>query len=201
VSGCGWQRVEIPISDFVPDNTYLYGGNNVLDTVPTSRGGNGQLLDVVIAIITNSGTVASFRTDYWLFENQNAINAVINIPSVLHPHHNDTNVSPYLDDVIPVIVYGASTLVGDPEDLDTDLIDASTVKLGPGLAGISPNHPPKYNIDVDSDGLDDARFRFLMSDSGFTCSDDSGTLTGELSTGATFQGSDDFNSNCNATCH
>ena len=203
VSGGGWQRVEIPISSFVPDNSYLYGGNNVLDTLPTSQGGNGQLLDVVIAIISNAGTVASFRTDYWLFENQNAtITAVVDVEGgALHPHHNDENVSPYLDDVIPVVVFGASTLVGDPEDLDTDLIDAATVKFGPGMSGISPSHPPQYDLDVDSDGIEDARFQFLMSDSGFTCSDDSGTLVGDLTTGEAFEGSDSFDSDCNGQCH
>jgi beta-glucanase (GH16 family) len=202
VSGGGWQLVEIPISSFVPDNTYLYGGNNVLDTVPTSQGGNGQLLDVVIAIITNSGTTASFRTDYWLFENKSApIAADVNIPRVIHPHHNDENVSPYLDDVIPVVVYGASTLVGDAEDLDTALIDAASLKFGPGMGGISPSHPPQYALDVDSDGIDDARFRFLMSDSDFSCSDDSGTLVGGLSSGEVFEGSDSFISNCDAQCH
>lgn len=202
VSGGGWQRVEIPISSFVPDNSYLYGGNNVLDTLPTSQGGNGQLLDVVIAIISNAGTVASFRTDYWLFENQNAITAVVDVEGgALHPHHNDENVSPYLDDVIPVVVFGASTLVGDPEDLDTDLIDAATLKFGPGMGGISPSHPPQYDVDVDNDGIEDARFKFRMSDSGFACSDDSGTLVGDLTTGEAFEGSDSFDSNCNAQCH
>jgi beta-glucanase (GH16 family) len=203
VSGGGWQLVEIPINSFVPDNSHLYGGNDVLDPVPTSQGGNGQMLDVVTAIITNAGTVASFRTDYWLFENKNtAIAAVVDIEgSSLHSHHNDENVSPYLDDMIPVVVFGASTLVGDPEDLDTDLIDAATLEFGPGMGGISPSHPPEFNLDVNSDGLDDARFQFLMSDSGFTCSDDSGTLVGELTTGDLFQGSDSFTSNCNAQCH
>ena len=93
-------------------------------------------------------------------------------------------------------------LVGDPVDLDTDLIDPATLKFGPGLA--SPSHPPLFNRDEDSDGIDDARFRFLMSDIAFdkvTCADTSGTLVGELTTGVTFAGSDSFISDCNAACH
>ena len=35
--------------------------------VPTSSGGNGQIINVVFVIISNSGADASFRTDYWTF--------------------------------------------------------------------------------------------------------------------------------------
>ena len=42
IAGGGWQRVSIPLADFYDDNSYHYGGNGVLDPVPTSRGGNGQ---------------------------------------------------------------------------------------------------------------------------------------------------------------
>ena len=67
VSGGGWQRVSIPLSDFFDDNSFLFGGNGVLDAVPTSAGGNGQLINVVFAVISNSGADATFRTDYWNF--------------------------------------------------------------------------------------------------------------------------------------
>ena len=122
------------------------------------------------------------------------IPAVINIArSRLHTHHPN--------DVIPVVVFGASRLVGDPEDLDTDLIDPASLSFGPGMAGQSSSHGPLFGRNEDADGLDDARFRFLMSDVGFTCSDFTGTLTGELTSGQTFQGSDTFVTNCNAGCH
>jgi beta-glucanase (GH16 family) len=67
VSGGGWQRVSIPLSDFVKDPSFLYGGNGVLDAVPESAGGNGQLINVVFAVISNAGADATFRTDYWNF--------------------------------------------------------------------------------------------------------------------------------------
>lgn len=66
VSGGGWQLVTIPFSDFFDDGSFLFGGNGTLDAVPTSAGGNGQLLNVVVAVIGN-GAPAEFRTDYWTF--------------------------------------------------------------------------------------------------------------------------------------
>ena len=67
ISGGGWQLVSIPLADFFDDNSFLTGGNGVLDAVPTSAGGNGQLINVVIAVIGNSGSDVNFRTDYWVF--------------------------------------------------------------------------------------------------------------------------------------
>jgi hypothetical protein len=119
----------------------------------------------------------------------------------LHPHHNDEAISPYLDDVIPIVVYGSSTSVGDPTNLDTDLIDLATVRFGPGGAAISPSHPPQFDLDVDSDGIDDARFNFLMSDSELACSDSSGTLTGDLTTSENFASLPAFTAACSAQCH
>ena len=208
ISGGGWQRVEIPISSFTVDNSYLYGGNEVLDTVPTGQGGNGQLINVVMAIISNSGADATFRTDYWLFENQSApITAEIDIePNVLHPHHDGRmlTLGSLPDDVIEVVVFGASTAAGDTDDLDTDLIDPATLRFGPGEGEVSVGLPQEFNIDVDSDGLDDARFRFQMSDAAFdsiACTDDSGTLVGDLTSGDTFTGTGSFTSDCGAQCH
>ena len=124
-------------------------------------------------------------------------------PSILHPHHDGSGSNQ--DDVIPVIVYGSSTLVGDSSDFDASLIDPATLRFGPGLGAISPSDPPSLNIDLNTDGIDDAVFRFLMSDATFnkvTCSDDtSAVLVGELTTGATFAGEDTFISSCNAGCH
>lgn len=66
VSGGGWQLVEIPFSDFFDDNSFHTGGNGLLDAVPTSAGGNGQLVNVVVAVI-GTGTDVNFRTDFWVF--------------------------------------------------------------------------------------------------------------------------------------
>lgn len=69
ISGGGWQLVTVPLSSFVADNSFVFGGNDILDTQPTSAGGNGQLVTMVVAVISNSGADASFRTDYWVFKN------------------------------------------------------------------------------------------------------------------------------------
>jgi beta-glucanase (GH16 family) len=65
VSGGGWQLVSIPLSDFVDDSSYFTGGNGVLDPFPAPVG-NGQLVNVVVAVIGN-GSDVNFRTDYWTF--------------------------------------------------------------------------------------------------------------------------------------
>ncbi|MDX1415185.1 MAG: family 16 glycosylhydrolase, partial [Candidatus Promineifilaceae bacterium] len=69
ISGGGWQMVSIPLADFFDDNSFHVGGNGVLDAVPVSGGGNGQLINVIMAIISNSGADVTFRTDYWAFSN------------------------------------------------------------------------------------------------------------------------------------
>lgn len=70
IAGGGWQKVSIPLSAFTDDNTFHYGGNGVFDPKPTSAGGNGQLVSVVIAIVSTSGSNATFRTDLWQFTRQ-----------------------------------------------------------------------------------------------------------------------------------
>ena len=67
ISGAGWQQVSIPLADFFDDGSFLFGGNGVLDAVPVTSGGNGQLINIVFAVIGNSGSDATFRTDYWVF--------------------------------------------------------------------------------------------------------------------------------------
>ncbi len=64
-SGAGWQFVSIPLADFFDDNSFFTGGNGVLDPVPAPAG-NGQLINVVIAV-TGTGSDVNFRTDYWAF--------------------------------------------------------------------------------------------------------------------------------------
>ncbi|SDL36230.1 Por secretion system C-terminal sorting domain-containing protein [Catalinimonas alkaloidigena] len=70
ITGQGWQWVSIPLSEFVDDNSFLTGGNGVLDAISTGNGGNGQLVYVIVTVISTSGADATFRTDYWLFDDQ-----------------------------------------------------------------------------------------------------------------------------------
>ena len=67
ISGGGWQQVSIPLADFFDDNSFFSGGNGVFDPVAAASGGNGQLVNVVFAVIGNSGSDVTFRTDYWHF--------------------------------------------------------------------------------------------------------------------------------------
>ncbi len=71
-SGGGWQLVSLPLADFFDDNSFFTGGNGVLDPTPVAGGGNGQLINVVFAVIGNDtgggvSTDVNFRTDYWNF--------------------------------------------------------------------------------------------------------------------------------------
>lgn len=66
IAGGGWQLVSIPLADFFDDGSFLFGGNGVLDPTPGARGGNGELINIVIAVI-GTGTDVNFRTDYWAF--------------------------------------------------------------------------------------------------------------------------------------
>ncbi|MFT4542913.1 MAG: hypothetical protein ACI835_005382, partial [Planctomycetota bacterium] len=67
ISGGGWQHISIPLANFVDDNSYHFGGNGIFDPKPVGEGGNGQLINVVIAMISNSGADVTFRTDLWNF--------------------------------------------------------------------------------------------------------------------------------------
>lgn len=66
ISGGGWQQVSISLADFADDNSFFTGGNGVLDAAPIANGGNGQLVNVVIAVI-GTGSDVNFRTDNWIF--------------------------------------------------------------------------------------------------------------------------------------
>ncbi len=66
IAGGGWQAVSIPLSDFFDDNSFFTGGNGVLDLTNVENGGNGGLVNIVIAVI-GSGSDVNFQTDYWAF--------------------------------------------------------------------------------------------------------------------------------------
>lgn len=73
IAGGGWQRVSIPLADFSDDNSLHFGGNGILDPVPTDSGGNGQLANVVLALISHTGANVTFRTDKWLFTREEGL--------------------------------------------------------------------------------------------------------------------------------
>lgn len=69
ITGGGWQKVEIPIEDFVHDTSFASGGTGVLDTAP---GENGVMQNMTVAVISNTGADVNFDTDHWLFEGEAA---------------------------------------------------------------------------------------------------------------------------------
>jgi hypothetical protein len=66
IAGAGWQKVSIPLTDFYDDNSYMRGGNGILDAVE----GNAKLINVVFAIINHQGEDIEFQTDDWEFNDQ-----------------------------------------------------------------------------------------------------------------------------------
>ncbi len=76
ITGAGWQRVEIPIADFVHDTSFATGGTGILDTAP---GSNGVVHNMTIAVISNSGADVNFDTDYWLFEGEAVVEPPVEV--------------------------------------------------------------------------------------------------------------------------
>jgi hypothetical protein len=129
------------------------------------------------------------------------------IGTPLHVHHQGQGGLP--DDTVSVAVVGTSTLLGDPEDLDVTLIDPASLRFGPSEAVIDPASTPDLNYNHDGDGTPDAKFEFLMSETGFTftphagdpCSASPATLVGEVD-GLQFTGTDaSVSTKCDAQCH
>jgi hypothetical protein len=88
IAGGGWQKISIPLSSFFDDNSFYPGGNGILDPIPTSNGGNGQLTNVVIAILSPAGGSQTFRTDFWNFRRVSPVSvedAVAEAPKRLSP--------------------------------------------------------------------------------------------------------------------
>ena len=73
IAGGGWQKISVPLSAFFDDNSVFPGGNGVLDPIAVGKGGNGQLISVVLAIISPAGGNQTFRTDFWNFRNTAAL--------------------------------------------------------------------------------------------------------------------------------
>ena len=132
--------------------------------------------------------------------------AVIDIRSfgsTLHPEHDGRflNIAALPDDEIRVLLFGQSTGAGDPFDFNADNIEIDTVRFGPGQGAVDPSALQETGFDQDSDGQNDARLRFLMSDSGIQCDDTDAVITGDLSTGETFAAVDAFTADCDVQCH
>ena len=153
-----------------------------------------------------------------------SLEAQVISPGTLHPKHDGRDPNPntsggmFPDDDVRVAVYGSSTSAGDPVDIDTDDIIAASVRVGRRGGDTSGTSGPgsSYGLNRDGDGLDDAEFRSLMSnsigdkdgptggDSCFNTFNEPSTLPlrAELTTGEIIAGEDtSISVNCSAPCH
>jgi hypothetical protein len=120
----------------------------------------------------------------------------------VHPHHDGNPATVLgLNDVIPVVVFSSSTLVGDAIDFAATDIDPDTVTFGPDGGGIAPGAAAVMDQDFDNDGILDAKFDFLTGDAGIGCLETEVTIKGETIANELFVGVDSISADCNAQCH
>ncbi len=140
VAGGGWQLVSIPLADFFDDNSFLFGGNGVLDPTPASSGGNGELINVVVTVI-GTGSDVNLRTDYWAFSIEPIVPAVSSV----------------IDDFESGLPFGAAVPNGEPlgfytfQGDGTVAIQTETTPPAPTLPEIgTPNNVMQMDVDVAS---------------------------------------------------
>jgi hypothetical protein len=121
----------------------------------------------------------------------------VNQGQALHPHHVGTGGLP--NDNVPVAVLTTSIAAGDPADFDATQVDPLSVQFA--VNGALDTDATATIVDFDGDGDNDARFDFLMSDTGIGCTDASATLIGETYGDEPISGTDTISGNCNASCH
>ncbi|MDH3589449.1 MAG: glycoside hydrolase family 16 protein [Gammaproteobacteria bacterium] len=172
IAGGGWQLVTVPLTEFFDDNSYATGGNGILDAISPASGGNGELIQIVVTVISNSGAAATFRTDYWSFhgllvdsDTDGIADIADNCSEINNPDQIDTNgdnignaCDPDLDNDCDVDFFDVSNmktvfLTNTPDaDLDNDdfvgFLDLAIMKaffLGPpGPSGL-PNDCTEVN--------------------------------------------------------
>lgn len=153
--------------------------------------------------VTGQGIIDGAGRVY-IYRNQQSVDIAVKSTYTggkIHPHHSDFLVKPFKNDVVPVVVYGASKAAGDPSDFDVLEINPMSVRLGPARGQIAPDSAPELGVDYDDDGQPDARFEFLMGDSGIACEDTDVLLGGETDAGNVFEGVGFVDTDCNAQCH
>jgi len=90
--------------------------------------------------------------------------------------------------VIPVAILSTNTAVGEALDFDAMQVDFSTVTFGPN--GAVESHGQGHVEDVDGDGDPDMVFHFKTQETGIACGDTDATLTGGITGGPQFTGTD-----------
>ena len=153
IAGGGWQLVSIPLDDFFDDNSVFTGGNGLLDAVPVSAGGNGELINVVAAIVSNTGADVSFRSDYWTFYGELADVDGDGVPDLADNCTGLANADQYDSngDQIGSLCDADVTGPGGVEDCTVNFLDLQVVKDAFFSNPASPAWDP--DADFDNSGL------------------------------------------------
>ncbi len=187
IAGGGWQLVSIPLSDFFDDNS-IHTGNGVFDPFPVTSGGNGQLINVVVAIISNTATDVSFRTDLWCFSEGplGVTDPVIGVsPASLNFGPSSPGLSKSLDltvsneggaplEISSIEITGADAAdfsVSEPTPTTIDIVGSAIVQVNFNASGVGPkvaqlvinsNDPnnPSLTIDLVGEGANQGKVVF-----------------------------------------
>ncbi|MBT8422235.1 MAG: hypothetical protein KJP03_03860, partial [Gammaproteobacteria bacterium] len=160
-----WTEMVLDISPTNPEWEPQFGGstyNNILSNVGRLQPGvyydigvdytePNVTFDIDDVRITGTGLNAPIRITQQGFAD------------TLHAHHKGQQLTSgsLPDDNAIVWVYGQSTAAGDAIDLDASTIDVDTLRFGPGQTAVDAGATQETGgIDLDSDGIDDSRYRF-----------------------------------------
>ena len=187
----------LQVGYYIDPNDPVYTESNVTFDIDDVQTWGVDTIPVVVDVITDGGSHGHGHTH-----------------RMVHPHHDGgPDAVTGLDDPVRLMVFGASTGVGDPVDLDTDEIVASSVRIG-RLGGSHIDGKEIFGLDHDADGLDDAEFEALTGDAfgraafaegscqAAWAKPDTVEFRAELTSGEIIAGEDIvFDSYCNASCH
>lgn len=150
IAGGGWQYISIPLSNFVDDNSFHFGGNGVLDAVPIGASGNGQLVNVLIVVVSNTGADANFDTDSWRFSQEvtslgGRVWEDADLSGVIDGGESGlSGVTVMLFDAADVLVGSTATLADGSYSFENLPWDRYTIEVDPGTlpAGLAPTNDP-----------------------------------------------------------
>ncbi|MDF1596898.1 MAG: family 16 glycosylhydrolase [Acidimicrobiia bacterium] len=135
IAGGGWQLVSIPLAGFFDDNSFLTGGNGTLDATPS----NGELINVIVAVISTSGADVTFRTDYWAFDSRVVDNFEGGLPAGSDANGNAVGFFTFQDPASTVTISTTATPpvpVPDSDSSNTVLQVETSVSGSNGFAGV-----------------------------------------------------------------
>jgi hypothetical protein len=118
----------------------------------------------------------------------NQVPPPLNVEIDINPGFFPNTINTGIDFLISVALFGTA-------DFDASDVDVTTLRFGPG--GAAPAHDLTdqftYNYhlqDLNLDGFMDLMIHFPVQQTGIACGDESGTLTGNLLSGGSMEGTD-----------